>query len=386
MVCSMLVQPRCEFWAQDPLIASAAMNATDQERSTAGAVLVTGGAGYIGSHTVVELLDAGYDVVVVDDLSNSSEEALRRVGEITGRVPEFHRLDLNDGPALRSVFEAQLARGGFAAVIHFAGLKAVGESVEVPLRYYRKNVAATVSLLEVMEAFACRRLVFSSSCTVYGNAESPPLDENHPLGAFNPYGRTKLIIEDMLRDVATSDQLPGREADPWRISLLRYFNPVGAHPSGRIGEDPRGIPNNLMPYITQTLVGRRDQLSVFGGDYPTRDGTCIRDYIHVVDLALGHVAALRALDRDRAVGAVPYNLGTGEGYTVLEVVEAASRAAGREVAHRIVDRRPGDAVAVWADAARAERELGWRATRGLDEMCADALRWQEANPDGYRDS
>ena len=359
------------------------MSATEHDSAASGTVLVTGGAGYIGSHTVVELLEAGYDVVVVDDLSNSSEEALRRVREITGRAPVFHRVDLNDRPALHAVFAEQANRGGFEAVIHFAGWKAVGESVEVPLSYYRNNVAATVSLLEAMEAAGCRRLVFSSSCTVYGNPESPPVDESHSLHAVNPYGRTKLIIEDMLRDVAAADLVPDRETEPWRISLLRYFNPVGAHVSGRIGEDPRGIPNNLMPYITQTLVGRREQLSVFGGDYPTRDGTCIRDYIHVVDLALGHVAALQALDRDDAEGAHAYNLGTGEGYTVLEVVAAAGRAAGREVPCQIVERRPGDAVAVWADADRAERALGWRATRTLDEMCVDALRWQTANPEGY---
>ena len=377
-------------WARGALIACAGMSAREQDarkpEQSPGTILVTGGAGYIGSHTVVELLHAGYDVVVVDDLSNSSEEALRRVAELAGRAPRFHRLDLNDVPALRAVFEAQVDEGGFEAVIHFAGWKAVGESVEVPLAYYRNNVAATVSLLEVMGAFDCRRLVFSSSCTVYGNADSPPLDEERPLGAFNPYGRTKLIIEDMLRDLAAADRVSAGEAEPWRISLLRYFNPVGAHSSGRIGEDPRGIPNNLMPYITQTLVGRREQLSVFGGDYPTRDGTCVRDYIHVVDLALGHVAALRALGGAEASGAHPYNLGTGEGYTVLEVVEAAGRAAGREVPYRIVDRRPGDAVAVWADAARAERILGWRATRTLDEMCVDALRWQTANPEGYGDA
>ena len=362
------------------------MSETGQENEARGTILVTGGAGYIGSHTVLELLDAGYDVAVVDDLSNSSEEALRRVAEITGSEPAFHCLDLNDGPALRAVFADQAPRGGYEAVIHFAGWKAVGESVEVPLAYYRNNVAATVSLLEVMGEFDCRRLVFSSSCTVYGNADQPPLDECHPLGAFNPYGRTKLIIEDMLRDLAAADELPNRSTEPWRISLLRYFNPVGAHPSGRIGEDPRGTPNNLMPYITQTLVGRRQQLSVFGGDYPTRDGTCIRDYIHVVDLALGHVAALRALNRSEAVGAHAYNLGTGQGHTVLEVVDAASRAAGREVPYRIVERRPGDAVAVWADADRAENLLGWRATRTLDEMCADAMRWQTANPEGYGDA
>ncbi len=339
---------------------------------TEQSVLVTGGAGYIGSHTVVELLEAGYKVSVVDNLCNSSPVALDRVREISGLEVEFHQVDLNDRLELDAIFD----RRAFTAVIHFAGLKAVGESTEIPLAYYRNNMAATVTLLEAMERANVKRLVFSSSCTVYGNPDQPPIDEDHGLSAVNPYGRTKLQIEDMLRDLAASDP-------QWRMSLLRYFNPVGAHPSGQIGEDPRGIPNNLMPYLTQVAVGQREKLSVFGGDYPTRDGTCIRDYIHVVDLAKGHLAALSALEQESASGAAAINLGTGEGYTVLEVVAAAARAVGREIPHEVVDRRPGDAVAVWADPRRAREQLGWSAELGLDAMCADAWRWQQRNPEGF---
>jgi UDP-glucose 4-epimerase len=336
-------------------------------------ILVTGGAGYIGSHTCLELLRAGYDVVVVDNLANSSARALVRVAELAGRssVP-LEQVDLCHRAALGRVFE----RWRPEAVLHFAGLKAVGESVEKPLLYYRNNVTGSANLLEAMQASGVRRLVFSSSCTVYAQPERSPLDEDSELGAGNPYGRTKWIIEQMLEDCAAAE--PG-----WRIVSLRYFNPVGAHPSGRIGEDPRGIPNNLMPYLMQVAVGRREALRVFGGDYPTPDGSCIRDYIHVVDLARGHLAALEYLDRVQ--GAIAFNLGTGIGHSVLDVVAAARRAVGREIPYTIVGRRPGDAVAVWANPARARAALGWGAQLDLETMCADAWRWQQANPDGYEE-
>jgi UDP-glucose 4-epimerase len=333
-------------------------------------ILVTGGAGYIGSHTCVELLKAGYEVVVVDNLSNSKEEAIHRVEEISqGRV-EFHRVDLLDEAGLEAVFR----RGRVEAVIHFAGLKAVGESVAQPLRYYHNNVTGTLVLLKVMGAHGVKDLVFSSSCTVYGEPQRVPITEDFPLSATNPYGRTKLIIEDMLRDLYVADP-------SWNVALLRYFNPVGAHPSGRIGEDPNGIPNNLLPYIAQVAVGRLKQLSVFGGDYPTPDGTGVRDYIHVVDLATGHLKALEKLRQKP--GVVAYNLGTGRGNSVLEVVAAFERASGREIPYRIVARRPGDVALTYADPSKAQRELGWRAELGLDEMCADVWRWQENNPNGY---
>jgi UDP-glucose 4-epimerase len=333
-------------------------------------ILVTGGAGYIGSHTCVELLKAGYEVVVVDNLSNSKEEAIHRVDEIShGRV-EFHQVDLVDEAGLEAVFR----RGRVEAVIHFAGLKAVGESVAQPLRYYHNNVTGTLVLLKVMGAHGVKDLVFSSSCTVYGEPQRVPVTEDFPLSATNPYGRTKLIIEDMLRDLYVADP-------SWNVALLRYFNPVGAHPSGRIGEDPNGIPNNLLPYIAQVAVGRLKQLSVFGGDYPTPDGTGVRDYIHVVDLATGHLKALEKLRQKP--GVVAYNLGTGRGNSVLEVVAAFERASGREIPYRIVARRPGDVALTYADPSKAQRELGWRAELGLDEMCADVWRWQENNPNGY---
>jgi UDP-glucose 4-epimerase len=333
--------------------------------------LVTGGAGYIGSHTCVVLLEAGWDVVVVDNLANSSEVALARVRELApnGNL-SFHRVDLLDEAGL----EAAFAERPVDAVVHFAGLKAVGESVEQPLKYYENNVAGTVQLLKVMQRHGVRDLVFSSSCTVYGDPEEIPVTESAPLGAANPYGRTKLYIEEMLRDVAASE--PG-----WRMALLRYFNPVGAHPSGRIGEDPTGVPNNLMPYVMQVAVGRRDHVTVHGGDYPTPDGTGVRDYIHVVDLAEGHLAALRALERIE--GAVPVNLGTGNGYSVLDVVRAASVAVGRDIPYEIGPRRPGDVAAVWADPASARALLGWTATRSLDDMVADHWRWQQSNPEGF---
>ena len=335
--------------------------------------LVTGGAGYIGSHTCVTLLEAGWDVVVIDNLSNSSAVAVERVRELapSGRL-EFHEADLLDASALDACF-AQ----GVDAVVHFAGCKAVGESVALPLKYYENNVAATVELLKAMQRHDVRDLVFSSSCTVYGDPERVPVTEDAAIGAASPYGRTKLYIEEMLRDMAASE--PG-----WRIALLRYFNPVGAHPSGRIGEDPRGIPNNLMPYAMQVAVGRRDHLTVFGGDYDTPDGTGVRDYVHVVDLAAGHLAALDRLDD--IDGCRPVNLGTGQGSSVLEVVAAASRAVGRAVPYEIVERRPGDVACVYADPALAASLLGWKATRGLDEMCADHWRWQQRNPAGYASS
>jgi UDP-glucose 4-epimerase len=333
--------------------------------------LVTGGAGYIGSHTCVVLLEAGWDVVVVDNLSNSNEVALQRVQELAGRSLSFHRGDILD----RERLDAAFAEAPVDAVVHFAGLKAVGESVAEPLRYYENNLAGTVQLLKAMERHGVRDLVFSSSCTVYGHPEVVPVDEATPIGAQNPYGRTKLFIEEMLRDVAAAGD------GSWRIALLRYFNPVGAHPSGRIGEDPLGIPNNLMPFVMQVAVGRRDHVTVFGGDYPTPDGTGVRDYIHVVDLAEGHLAALESLERFR--GAVPVNLGTGVGYSVLEVIKAATAAVGREIAYVIGDRRAGDAAAVWADPTLARELLGWSASRGIDDMVADHWRWQASNPDGY---
>lgn len=333
---------------------------------------MTGGAGYIGSTTCLALLHAGWSIVVVDNLANSSEVALDRVRALAPSAADltFHRLDIRDTAGLEAVFEAE----PIDAVIHFAGLKAVGESVERPLEYFDVNLAGTVSLLQVMHRQGVRRLVFSSSATVYGEPEVLPIPESAPRSAANPYGRTKLVIEEMLADLAASDPT-------WRIAALRYFNPVGAHVSGTIGEDPAGIPNNLMPFIMQVAVGRRDELVVFGDDYPTRDGTCIRDYIHVVDLAEGHVAALGALDSITGFRAV--NLGTGTGSTVLEVLAAAARAVGREIPYRIGPRRAGDATACFADAQLAADLLGWRATRSLDDMCADAWRWQSANPHGY---
>ncbi len=333
-------------------------------------ILVTGGAGYIGSHTCLELLRAGYQVIVVDNLSNSKEVSLQRVQELAGKPLQFYRVDLLDRQALAQVFDDN----AIEAVIHFAGLKAVGESVSVPLRYYQNNVAGTLVLCEVMQAHGVKELVFSSSCTVYGQPQRVPITEDFPLSATNPYGRSKLMIEEILRDLHASDPA-------WNIILLRYFNPVGAHPSGRIGEDPRGIPNNLMPYITQVAVGRLAELSVFGADYPTRDGTGVRDYIHVVDLALGHLAAVRKLAQKP--GVVAYNLGTGRGYSVLEMVAAFERACGKVIPYRITPRRPGDIAETYADPTLAQTELGWSAVRGLDEMCADAWRWQSQNPNGY---
>jgi UDP-glucose 4-epimerase len=340
----------------------------------AGHVLVTGGAGYIGSHTCLALLEAGYRVTVVDNLSNSSSEAVRRVGELSGRPTaiDLEVADLLDGQAL----EAILAARSVEAVIHFAGLKAVGESVAEPLRYWHNNVSGSLILFQAMAAAGIRRLVFSSSATVYGAAEQVPVPESAPLGATNPYGRTKLAIEEILRDLAAADAGSA-------VALLRYFNPVGAHPSGRIGEDPKGIPNNLMPFVMQVAVGRRPEVNVFGDDYPTPDGTGVRDYVHVMDLAEGHVAALQALERQPSL--VTANLGTGRGYSVMEVIKAASGAVGRQLPYRVSARRPGDVARLVADPSRAAEQLGWRARRGLDEMCADHWRWQEKNPEGYPD-
>ncbi|MHB8983288.1 UDP-glucose 4-epimerase GalE [Thiobacillus sp.] len=333
-------------------------------------VLLTGGAGYIGSHTAVECLAAGHGVVVFDNLSNSSERSLERVARIAGKPATFVRGDIRDRHMLRTLF----AEHQFDAVVHFAGLKAVGESVEQPLRYYDNNIGGSIALFETMAEFGLKTIVFSSSATVYGDPARVPITEDFPLSATNPYGRSKLFIEEMLRDIARSD------AD-WHIALLRYFNPVGAHASGLIGEDPRGIPNNLMPYIAQVAVGRRPHLNVFGGDYPTPDGTGVRDYIHVVDLARGHVAALGRLKK--TAGVQTWNLGTGRGVSVLDMVRAFEAASGRPIPYRIVARRPGDVAQCWADPSCAARELGWRAEYDLPRMCEDAWRWQQGNPEGY---
>jgi UDP-glucose 4-epimerase len=333
-------------------------------------ILVTGGAGYIGSHVCVELLSAGMPVTVFDNFSNSSPESLERIARITGRTPTLVRGDIRDKDALLDA----LRSSGASAVIHFAGLKAVGESVQQPLAYYDNNVVGTIRLLEAMRACDVRQLVFSSSATVYGDPQRLPLTEDHPLSATNPYGRSKLMVEDMLRDLQRSD-------DSWRIAILRYFNPVGAHASGLIGEDPQGTPNNLMPYVAQVAIGRRAQLQVWGQDYPTPDGTGVRDYIHVVDLALGH---LRALERLQAQpGGVTVNLGTGTGYSVLDMVKAFEQASGRPVPYQMAPRRAGDVAACYADPAAAAALLGWRAERGLQAMCEDAWRWQSHNPNGY---
>jgi len=333
-------------------------------------IFVTGGAGYIGSHTCVELLAAGHEVVVFDNFSNSRPESLARVARITGRQPILVEGDIRDQRAI----EAALSQYRCQAVIHFAGLKAVGESVAQPLAYYDCNVIGAHRLLSAMGSCGVRTLVFSSSATVYGEPQQLPLTEDHPLSATNPYGRSKLFIEDMLRDLHRSD--PG-----WRIAILRYFNPVGAHESGLIGEDPQGVPNNLMPFVAQVAVGRREYLNVWGDDYPTADGTGVRDYIHVVDLALGH---LKALERLQAPQCTEINLGTGLGYSVLDVLKAFERASGKAVPYCISPRRAGDVAACYADPARAERELGWKAQRDLALMCRDHWNWQKNNPNGYQ--
>lgn len=335
-------------------------------------ILVTGGAGFIGSHVCVELIEAGYLPVVVDNLCNSKYEALKRVSEITGVAPVFYEIDINDRERLNAVFTAH----NLQAVMHFAGLKAVGESSQIPLKYYRYNVAGTLTLAEVMAENNVWKLIFSSSATVYGDPVSVPIDESFATSATNPYGRSKLIVEDILRDLAAA---PGNQ---WNISLLRYFNPVGAHESGRIGEDPAGIPNNLLPYVAQVAIGKLKELSVFGDDYDTVDGTGVRDYIHVVDLAKGHVAALQGLEK-AGEGCRAYNLGTGTGYSVLQIVAAFEAASGRKVPYRISPRRPGDIAACFANAEKAGNELGWEAKFDLPRMMQDAWRWQSQNPQGY---
>lgn len=334
------------------------------------AILITGGAGYIGSHTCVELLEAGYEIVVVDNLSNSSPIALQRVAGITKKEFAFYEADLLDREALDGIF----SNHKIDAVIHFAGLKAVGESVKLPLTYYHTNLMSTFHLCEAMKKHGVHKLVFSSSATVYGLPEQVPISERFPLSATNPYGQTKLMLEQVLQDVAAAD-------DSWGISILRYFNPIGAHESGLIGENPSGIPNNLLPYISQVAVQKLKQVYVFGGDYPTVDGTGVRDYIHVVDLAKGHLCALeRALGK---TGVDIFNLGTGRGYSVLEMIEAFEQASGRSIPYAIVDRRPGDIAICYADTTKASEVLGWKAARGIEEMCRDSWRWQYTNPNGY---
>ncbi len=335
-------------------------------------VLVTGGAGYIGSHACVELLKSGFEVVVVDNLSNSKEEALRRVEEITGKTFKFYKKDLLDRDAIEEIFKKEK----IDAVMHFAGLKAVGESVSQPMRYYHNNIIGTLVLCEVMDKYGVKNLVFSSSATVYGIPHTVPITEEFPLSVTNPYGRTKLMIEEILRDIYIAD-------NTWNIAILRYFNPIGAHSSGRIGEDPKDIPNNLVPYITQVAIGKRDKLSVYGNDYSTIDGTGVRDYIHVVDLVLGHLKALEKLKSNP--GVVTYNLGTGRGYTVLEVVNTFSKILNRDIPYKIVARRPGDVAACYADPSKAKTELGWCAEKGLEEMCKDSWNWQSKNPNGYEE-
>lgn len=341
---------------------------TESERQI---VLLTGGAGYIGSHMAVELLQAGYEVVVLDNFSNASPASLQAVERITQKTVTLYEGDIRDEARLNEIF----SNHDIQAVLHFAGLKAVGESTTAPVKYYDNNVHGTLRLIEAMNAAGCKTLVFSSSATVYGEPERVPIDESSATGATNPYGRSKLIVEDVLRDLCEADEA-------WRISLLRYFNPVGAHASGEIGEDPNDIPNNLMPYISQVAVGKLEKLNVFGNDYPTPDGTGVRDYIHVVDLARGHIKALEYLQHNK--GLAVHNLGTGRGYSVLEAVKAFERASGVEIPYEITDRRPGDIAACYADPAKAQRELGWQAEYDLDRMCEDAWRWQKSHPDGYR--
>lgn len=337
-------------------------------------ILVTGGAGYIGSHTCVALLQAGFEVLVVDNLVNSKYEAIRRLEQIAGRKVLFVEADVGDYQEIKKLLRQHFC----VAVVHFAGLKAVGEACTEPLRYYQNNVAGTLSLCRAMAEAGVKRMVFSSSATVYGDPKSCPIREDFPLRPTNPYGRTKLFVEEILRDLTWADP-------SWSVTLLRYFNPVGAHESGLIGEDPKGIPNNLMPYITQVAVGRRKELRIFGSDYPTRDGTGVRDYIHVVDLAQAHVKAVQKQLASSPGQVLTYNLGTGRGYSVLEVVRAFEAVTGCRIPYSIVKRRPGDVAEVWADPSLAQQELGWRAERGIEDMVRDAWRWQRQNPDGYPD-
>lgn len=334
-------------------------------------ILVTGGAGYIGSHTVVELLNQDNNVVILDNLSNASYESLSRISEITGKTPMFYHGDILDKVLLREIF----SKHQFKSVIHFAGLKAVGESVAKPLKYYENNVSGTIVLCQVMAEFTVKNLVFSSSATVYGDPASLPIKEDFPTSATNPYGQSKLMVEHVLADLYQSDH-------SWNIARLRYFNPVGAHASGRIGEDPNDIPNNLMPFISQVAVGKREKLSVFGNDYDTHDGTGVRDYIHVVDLAIGHLKALAKLDTKP--GLVTYNLGTGTGYSVLDMVTAFEKACGKTIAYEIAPRRPGDIAACYADPQKAKKELNWAATHSLTDMVNSSWHWQSNNPNGYR--
>lgn len=335
------------------------------------AILVTGGAGFIGSHTCVELLNAGYDVVVVDNLCNSSEEALRRVEKITGKKVTFYQADIRDGAALDEIFSKE----SIDSVIHFAGLKAVGESVAKPLEYYQNNIGGTLTLCEVMRNHGVKNIIFSSSATVYGDPAFIPITEECPKGTCtNPYGWTKWMLEQILTDLHTADP-------EWNVVLLRYFNPIGAHKSGLMGEDSKGIPNNLIPYITQVAIGKLECLGVFGDDYDTHDGTGVRDYIHVVDLAIGHVKALKKIEEK--AGVCVYNLGTGTGYSVLDMVHAFEKACGKPIPYQIKARRPGDIATCYSDATKAKEELGWVAERGLEEMCEDSWRWQSQNPDGY---
>lgn len=336
-------------------------------------ILVTGGTGYIGSHTVVELINAGYDAVIVDNLCNSKPEVLNRIEKITGKRPGFYNIDIRDKEGLKKVFSEN---PDIEACIHFAGLKAVGESVSMPLEYYNNNIYGTLCLLETMREAGVKNIVFSSSATVYGDPAFVPITEECPKGSCtNPYGWTKSMLEQILSDLTVPDK-------EWNVILLRYFNPIGAHKSGTMGEDPSGIPNNLMPYITQVAVGKRDHLNVFGNDYPTHDGTGVRDYIHVVDLAVGHVKALNKIKEN--CGLKIYNLGTGHGYSVLDIVKAFEKASGVKIPYEITPRRPGDIATCYADASKAGKELGWEAQYGIEEMCADSWRWQKNNPEGYK--
>ncbi|MGF9937098.1 UDP-glucose 4-epimerase GalE [Bacillus anthracis] len=335
------------------------------------AILITGGAGYIGSHTCVELLNNNYKIIVVDNLSNSSIESLNRVKEITGKQFEFYKENVLNREKMNEIF----LENNIEAVIHFAGFKAVGESTTIPLAYYYNNIISAIVLCDVMQKHNVKNFIFSSSATVYGIPKTSPITEEFPLSVTNPYGQTKLMIEQIMRDVAKAD-------DEWSIALLRYFNPFGAHQSGRIGEDPNGIPNNLMPYVTQVAVGKLKELNIFGNDYPTKDGTGVRDYIHVVDLAKGHVKALEKVLKTKGVEA--YNLGTGKGYSVLEMVNAFEKVSGKKIPYKVIGRRPGDVAICFADVSKAKRELGWEAEYGLEEMCVDSWRWQVNNKNGYQ--